>query len=39
VRALSADSYAADDMTLESCASFCSAYSYFGTEYGRECKS
>ena len=37
VRALAADSYAADNMTLESCAAFCAAYQYFGTEYGREC--
>ncbi|KAH8908759.1 hypothetical protein BR93DRAFT_502707 [Coniochaeta sp. PMI_546] len=37
VRALSANTYADDAMTLESCASFCDAYSYFGTEYGREC--
>ncbi|KAK3327277.1 hypothetical protein B0T19DRAFT_158185 [Cercophora scortea] len=36
-RALAADSYAADSMTLESCAAYCSAYTYFGTEYGREC--
>ncbi|KAH8885616.1 WSC-domain-containing protein [Thozetella sp. PMI_491] len=36
-RALSALSYAADDMTLESCASMCASYPYFGTEYGREC--
>lgn len=25
-------------MTLQSCASDCAAYTYFGTEYGRECK-
>lgn len=37
VRALSASTYADDAMTLESCAAFCSAYKYFGTEYGREC--
>lgn len=37
MRALSANSYAADTMTLESCATFCSGYTYFGTEYGREC--
>lgn len=37
VRALSANSYASDAMTLESCADFCAAYTYFGTEYGREC--
>jgi hypothetical protein len=24
-------------MTLESCAAFCSGFTYFGTEYGREC--
>ncbi|KAK3378435.1 hypothetical protein B0H63DRAFT_397603 [Podospora didyma] len=36
-RALNAIGYAADTVTLESCASYCSAYSYFGTEYGREC--
>lgn len=38
VRALSDDSYADDSMTLESCASFCSGYVYFGTEYGDECE-
>ncbi|KAL1842674.1 hypothetical protein VTK73DRAFT_3070 [Phialemonium thermophilum] len=38
IRALSEDSYAADDMTLESCAAFCSDFTYFGTEYGRECR-
>ncbi|KAM7198104.1 putative fungistatic metabolite [Naviculisporaceae sp. PSN 640] len=37
MRALSANSYAADTMTLESCATFCNGYTYFGTEYGREC--
>ncbi|KAF5522913.1 WSC domain-containing protein [Colletotrichum aenigma] len=36
-RALQATSTAADDMTLEKCATFCSGYTYFGTEYGREC--
>ncbi|PMD40623.1 WSC-domain-containing protein [Hyaloscypha variabilis F] len=36
-RALSSNTYAADSMTLESCASFCSAFSMFGVEYGREC--
>ncbi|KAH8801520.1 WSC domain-containing protein [Xylogone sp. PMI_703] len=36
-RALGGSSYAADTMTLESCAAFCSAYSYFGVEFGREC--
>ncbi|KAI1438727.1 heme peroxidase [Xylaria sp. CBS 124048] len=27
----------AGNVTLESCASFCQAYHYFGTEFGREC--
>ncbi|RFU73805.1 wsc domain-containing, partial [Trichoderma arundinaceum] len=36
-RALSAKTYADDDMTLESCATFCAAYAYFGVEYSREC--
>jgi hypothetical protein len=36
-RALAATSYAADSMTLESCEIFCSGYTYFGTEYAREC--
>jgi len=36
-RALSAKSYAADSMTLESCELFCAGYTYFGTEYAREC--
>ncbi|KAL1847140.1 hypothetical protein VTK73DRAFT_10417 [Phialemonium thermophilum] len=36
-RALSSKSYAQDNVTLESCAAFCSGYQYFGTEYGREC--
>ncbi|KAJ0381600.1 hypothetical protein COL26b_000278 [Colletotrichum chrysophilum] len=35
-RALQATSTAADDMTLEKCATYCSGYTYFGTEYGRE---
>lgn len=30
-------SYAKDDMTLESCASFCEGYDYFGAEYAHEC--
>ncbi len=25
-------------MTLEVCAAFCDGFTYFGTEYGRECK-
>jgi WSC domain len=36
-RALSSSAYAADSMTLESCASFCSDFSMFAVEYGREC--
>ncbi|PVH86433.1 WSC-domain-containing protein [Cadophora sp. DSE1049] len=36
-RALSSKNYADDAMTLESCATYCSAYSMFGVEYGREC--
>ncbi|EAQ93303.1 hypothetical protein CHGG_01538 [Chaetomium globosum CBS 148.51] len=36
-RALSAATFASDDMTLEACQAFCSAYTYFGVEYGREC--
>lgn len=38
VRALTDKTYADNAMTLESCAAFCSAYNFFGTEYGRECK-
>ncbi|KAH9910074.1 heme peroxidase [Xylariomycetidae sp. FL2044] len=38
VRALGAKSTtSSNNMTLENCASFCSAYHYFGTEYAREC--
>ncbi|QUC18830.1 uncharacterized protein UV8b_03071 [Ustilaginoidea virens] len=29
--------FANDTMTLEKCAAYCSAYTYWGTEYGREC--
>jgi hypothetical protein len=36
-RALSGKSFAADTMTLESCASFCAGFNYFGVEYAREC--
>ncbi|TVY28792.1 WSC domain-containing protein [Lachnellula hyalina] len=36
-RALSSNTYANDSMTLESCADFCAGYTYFGTEYAREC--
>jgi hypothetical protein len=37
-RALSGDSYADDEMTLEKCEAYCSRFAYWGTEYGRECK-
>jgi len=37
MRALSAATFASDDMTLEACAQFCAAYTYFGVEYSREC--
>jgi hypothetical protein len=37
MRALSAATYASDDMTLESCQAYCSAYTYFAVEYAREC--
>ncbi|GKT49252.1 WSC domain-containing protein [Colletotrichum spaethianum] len=36
-RALQGAQNAADDMTLDKCATFCSDYTFFGTEYGREC--
>ncbi|KAK4157645.1 hypothetical protein C8A00DRAFT_11591 [Chaetomidium leptoderma] len=36
-RALSGKGYADDAMTLELCATYCSGFTYFGTEYGREC--
>ncbi|KAG5931668.1 hypothetical protein E4U53_001660 [Claviceps sorghi] len=36
-RALGGISFVNDTMTLEKCAKFCSAYVYWGTEYGREC--
>ncbi|EQL00096.1 WSC domain containing protein [Ophiocordyceps sinensis CO18] len=36
-RALSGISFVNDTMTLEKCMGFCSAYNYWGTEYGREC--
>ncbi|KAH6845490.1 hypothetical protein B0I37DRAFT_380295 [Chaetomium sp. MPI-CAGE-AT-0009] len=31
------DVYADDAMTLELCATYCAGFTYFGTEYGREC--
>ncbi|TVY83567.1 WSC domain-containing protein [Lachnellula suecica] len=36
-RALASASSSGSTMTNEVCASFCSAYAYFGTEYGDEC--
>jgi len=36
VRTLSAASSAGAAMTLESCATACAGYNYFGTEYGVE---
>ncbi|RFU77686.1 wsc domain-containing [Trichoderma arundinaceum] len=36
-RAIIDQMYADDSMTLETCADFCKGYTYFGTEYGREC--
>jgi hypothetical protein len=38
-RLLTASHTADDTMTLESCASHCAGYQYFGTEYMRECES
>lgn len=35
--ALSSKSTSSSSMSLEYCASFCSGYQYFGTEYGSEC--
>ncbi len=37
MRALSAATFASDTMTLEACQAYCSAYTYFGVEYSREC--
>lgn len=36
-RALTGKTVAADDMTLERCASNCTGFAYFATEYSREC--
>ncbi|KAK4148740.1 WSC domain-containing protein [Chaetomidium leptoderma] len=36
-RLLDSTHYAADAMTVESCAAHCSGYKYFGLEFGREC--
>ncbi len=38
IRALTPGAFASDAMTVESCASSCAAFTYFGVEYGRECK-
>ena len=37
-RALTAKAIASNTMTLEACESACAGYTYFGTEYGSECK-
>ncbi|KAK4119092.1 WSC-domain-containing protein [Parathielavia appendiculata] len=36
-RSLNGASYATDDMTLGSCAAFCTDFAFFGVEYSREC--
>ncbi|KAK9366097.1 WSC domain-containing protein [Lipomyces kononenkoae] len=36
-RALNSMSYYNDSLTIEMCASVCAAYTWFGTEYAREC--
>ncbi|KAI9673289.1 MAG: hypothetical protein M1829_004354 [Trizodia sp. TS-e1964] len=36
-RALTGPTMASDTMTIETCATFCSGYNYFGVEDGREC--
>jgi hypothetical protein len=36
-RALTSRATASDTMTIETCAAFCSGFTYFGTEFGREC--
>ncbi|KAI1352516.1 heme peroxidase [Xylaria sp. FL0043] len=36
-RALTGAAFPSDSMTLELCASNCAGYTYFATEYGREC--
>ncbi|KFY67163.1 hypothetical protein V496_01737 [Pseudogymnoascus sp. VKM F-4515 (FW-2607)] len=37
LRTLSQDMLRSDDMTLETCATFCGGYTYFGTEWSTEC--
>ncbi|CAG8959276.1 hypothetical protein HYFRA_00013045 [Hymenoscyphus fraxineus] len=36
-RALTSGAFPADTLTVESCATSCASYDYFGVEYGREC--
>ena len=38
-RSLTGSQYSSDSMTLASCASFCSGYTYFGVEYAREVRT
>ena len=38
-RSLTGKEYNSDSMTLASCASFCSNYTYFGVEYAREVRT
>jgi WSC domain len=37
-RALDGAATSSDTMTLEVCEAFCGAFTYWGTEYGRECE-
>ena len=37
VRALGSKATASPDMTVQSCATYCSGYTYFGLEYANEC--
>jgi len=37
-RALASVAFASDNMSLELCEANCGGYTYFGTEYGRECR-
>ncbi|KAK3898928.1 WSC domain-containing protein [Staphylotrichum tortipilum] len=37
LRVLSGETISRDDMTLESCATICAGYPYFGVEYGIQC--
>jgi WSC domain len=38
-RALGGAATTSDTMTLEVCEAFCTSFTYWGTEYGRECES